>query len=111
MKKNQKIGSCLVVAMVFGGVLAGTPANAAPTSYEQSSAMSGVLNDPASTESGADEMAPQGVVGVARAMAIGFKAAKAPQAVGNMARLASVLGFMSATPINSPDVETAYFDR
>jgi len=106
----MKLVATAAAVVIAGTVVLAAPAQAAPGSYQQSSAMAEVVANGGSTTSSA-EAEPRGVVGVAKALAAGFKAATAPQAAGNVARLASVLGFAAEAPQGSPQVEAAYFDR
>ncbi|GAA3342566.1 hypothetical protein GCM10017714_31490 [Curtobacterium pusillum] len=110
MKFKGKFAASAAAVAVGGGFLLAAPAHAAPTSYEQSSAMAEVVAHGAASSTSADPE-ERGVVGVAKALAAGFKAATAPQAAGNVARLASVLGFAAEAPQSSAQLESAYFDR
>jgi len=111
MKTRHALTSMAAAAAIAGTILLTNPAQTAPTTtYEQSSAMAGVVAlDAAPTASFDGEQ--RRIVGVAKALAAGFKAATAPQAAGNVARLASILGFAADTPRTSAQVESAYFDR
>lgn len=110
MKFKSNLAAFAVAIAVGGTFLLAAPAQAAQGSYEQSSAMAEVV-----ANHGASSMPPEseqrGVVGVAKALAAGFKAASAPQAAGNVARLASILGFAAEAPQPSAQLESAYFDR
>ncbi|MBT1632741.1 MULTISPECIES: hypothetical protein [Curtobacterium] len=110
MKLNTKLAGSAAAIVIGSTFLLAAPAQAAQTSYEQSSAMAEVV-----ANQGAQSMDSQpeqrGVVGVAKALAAGFKAATAPQAAGNVARLASILGFAAEAPQPSAQLESAYFDR
>jgi hypothetical protein len=110
MSSKTKLAASAAAAAVGGTLLLAAPVQAAPTSYEQSSAMAVVVTSsgPLSTT---PEREQRGVVGVVKALAAGFKAASAPQAVGNVARLASILGFAASAPERSTQLESAYFDR
>lgn len=112
MNRRRKLVATGAAVVVAGTVAFAAPAQAVPTSYKQSSAMAEVVaNGGSTTTTSSGEAEPRGVVGVAKALAAGFKAATAPQAAGNVARLASVLGFAAEAPQGSPQVEAAYFDR
>lgn len=110
MKFRTKLAASAAAVAIGGSAFLAAPANAAPGSYEQSSAMASVVAN-GGAPSPAGEPEQRGVVGVAKALAAGFKAASAPQAAGNVARLASVLGFAAEAPKSSAEVESAYFDR
>ena len=110
MKFKTKLAASVSALAVGGVLLLAAPAQAAQTSYEQSSAMAEVVANHGSSSMGA-EPEQRGVVGVAKALAAGFKAATAPQAAGNVARLASILGFAAESPQPSAQLESAYFDR
>jgi hypothetical protein len=109
MNRPMKLVTTAAALAVAATVALAAPAQAAPVSYQQSSAMAEVVANEASMSP--SEADPRGFVGVAKALAAGFKAASAPQAAGNVARLASVLGFAAEAPQGSPQVEAAYFDR
>lgn len=110
MKFRTKFAVSAAAVAIGGAAFLAAPANAASGSYEQASAMATVVAKGGSTSS-AGEPEQRGVVGVAKALAAGFKAASAPQAAGNVARLASVLGFAAEAPQGSTELESAYFDR
>ena len=110
MKFKTKLVASAAAFAVVGTFLLAAPAQAAPTSYEQSSAMAEVVEH-GEAPSTSSEPEQRGVVGVAKALAAGFKAAAAPQAAGNVARLASILGFAAEAPQSSEQLESAYFDR
>lgn len=110
MKFKATLAASAAAVAVFGTFLIAAPAHAAPAPYERSSAMAEVVAERrASPLVAAPEQ--RGLVGVAKALAAGFKAANAPQAAGNVARLASILGFAAAAPQPSAELESAYFDR
>lgn len=110
MKFKTKLAGSAAAILIGGTLLLAAPAQAAHASYEQSSAMAEVVaNQGASSMSSQPEQ--RGVLGVAKALAAGFKAASAPQAAGNVARLASILGFAADAPQPSAQLESAYFDR
>jgi hypothetical protein len=110
MKFETRLAASAAAFAVGGTFLIAAPAQAAQTSYEQSSAMAEVVANHGAS-SMASEPEQRGVVGVAKALAAGFKAATAPQAAGNVARLASILGFAAGAPQPSAPLESAYFDR
>lgn len=111
MKHQRKIIAGTAAALVAGAALMAAPAQAATASYAQTSAMADVVASDRVTTAATEQKDPKAVVGVAKALAAGFKAAQAPQAAGNVARLASILGSVSEAPAQSPAVEAAYFDR
>jgi hypothetical protein len=111
MKHQRKLIAGTAAALVAGAALIAAPAHATTSSYERTSAMSHVVSSELATSATTDQKDPKAVVGVAKALAAGFKAAQAPQAAGNVARLASILGSVSEAPAQSPAVEAAYFDR
>lgn len=96
-----------LVALAAVGTLA-APAQA--DSYRETSAMAQAV-ELDSAEAAASGASPRGVGGVAKALWAGFKAAHAPRAAGNLAHLASVLGYAADTPHGSSEAEAAYFDR
>jgi len=110
MKFKTQVAAAAAAIAIGGTVMLAAPAQAAQTSYEQSSAMAEVVANHGAA-SMASEPEQRGVVGVAKALAAGFKAATAPQAAGNVARLASILGFAADAPQPSAQLESAYFDR
>lgn len=110
MKFKTKLAGSAAAILVGSTLLLATPAQAAKASYEKSSAMAEVVANQGAP-SMISEPEQRGVVGVAKALAAGFKAASAPQAAGNVARLASILGFAADTPQPSAQLESAYFDR
>ncbi|PZE58458.1 hypothetical protein DEJ24_10305 [Curtobacterium sp. MCPF17_001] len=110
MKFRTKLIASAAVVAVGGTFLLTAPAQAAQGSYEQSSAMAEVVANHGAS-SMASEPEQRGVVGVAKALAAGFKAANAPRAAGNVARLASILGFAAEARQPSAQLESAYFDR
>lgn len=110
MKFKTKLAASAGALAIGGMFLIAAPAQAAQTPYEQSSAMAEVVaNHGASSMASGPEQ--RGVVGVAKALAAGFKAAAAPRAAGNVAHLASILGFAAEAPQPSAPLESAYFDR
>ncbi|ROP61482.1 hypothetical protein [Curtobacterium sp. PhB115] len=110
MKFKTKLAGSAAAILVGSTLLLAAPAQAAQASYEQSSAMAEVVANPGAS-SMTSEPEQRGVVGVAKALAAGFKAATAPQAAGNVARLASILGSVVEAPQSSAQLESAYFDR
>lgn len=111
MKIHHALRAAVTSVAVIGAAFGGVAAQAAPTEYIESSAMAHVVADDVHVAASSEAAEARRIVGVAKALAAGFEAANAPRAAGDVARLASVLGFAAETPLGSQEVEAAYFDR
>lgn len=107
---NRKTTVALASGFVVLGAIVALAAPAEADSYSETSAMAQAVKV-GSSQTAAAEASPRGVGGVAKALWAGFKAAHAPRAAGNVARMASVLGYAADTPQGSSEAEKAYFDR
>lgn len=107
---NRKITVTLASGLVAAGAVVALAAPAQADSYRETSAMAQAV-EMDSSATAASDASPRGVGGVAKALWAGFKAAHAPRAAGNLAHMASVLGYAAETPHGSSAAEAAYFDR
>jgi len=111
MNVRCALGVALPTAVVIGAILVAGPAQASTQEYVESSAMARVVADDGGVSASSRDAEPRRIVGVAKALASGFKAANAPKAVADAACLASILGSAAEAPLGSHAVEAAYFDR
>ena len=112
MKKKKIIAAFSGAALLAVAPITATSATAAADETQLS-----VVASAASAGTKADDvMQPNVPVAVATALARGFTAAKAPQAVSQAARQGTFLqgiGFLAAAPTNvdAAAIQDAYFDR